>query len=386
MPRSKRRFGRIRRLPSGRWQARYHGPDGIDRAAPDTFARRADADRWLSTVEDQVVHGDWLDPDAGLVPLAACGARWIAERAGLRPRTRQLYGGLFRLHIDPVLGSLALSGITPDRVRTWRTRRLDAGVGEVTVAKAYRLLKTILGTAVDDQLLRSDPCRIRGAATERSAERVPLTTGQVFALAEAVPERFRLLVLLGTFCSLRFGELAALTRADLDPVRGLVHVRHTLVEAGGQPRIGPPKSAAGRRLVAIPAALLPEVASHLDRFVADRPDAVVFTGEKGALLGRGNFHHVWKRAREKAGVPEVHFHDLRHTGNTLTAQAGATLSDLMSRMGHSSTRAARIYLHTTSERDRAVAAALNGHVAWPVGHVAGTAADPEGEEVRRKGP
>lgn len=102
--------------------------------------------------------------------------------------------------------------------------------------------------------------------------------------------------------------------------------------------------------MAIPAALLPPLASHLDRFVAKRPDAVVFTGEKGALLGRGNFHHVWKRAREKAGVPEVHFHDLRHTGNTLTAQSGATLSDLMSRMGHSSTRAAPIYLHTTSER------------------------------------
>ena len=92
------------------------------------------------------------------------------------------------------------------------------------------------------------------------------------------------------------------------------------------------------------------------------------------------------RARAKAGVPEVHFHDLRHTGTTLTAQSGATLSGLMSRMGHSSTRAARLYLHTTSERDRAVADALNGHVAWPIGRVAGTRADPEGEEVRPEGP
>lgn len=97
-------------------------------------------------------------------------------------------------------------------------------------------------------------------------------------------------------------------------------------------------------------------------------------GQKGALLGRGNVHHVWKRARESAGLPEVHFHDLRHTGYTLTVQFGATLSDLMSRMGHSSTRAARLYLHTTSERDRVVAEALNRSVLWPDGHVAGTTA------------
>lgn len=386
MSRGKRRFGRVRQLPSGRWQARYHGPDGIDRAAPGTFERRADADRWLATIEDQVVHGDWLDPDAGLVPLDEYGPRWIAERAGLRPRTRQLYEGLFRRHIGPTLGQLPLSGITPDRVRSWRAGLLDAGVGEVTVAKSYRLLKTILGTAVDDELLRSNPCRIRGAATERSAERIPLTTEQVFALSAAVPERFRFLVLLGTFCSLRFGELAALSRAELDTTRGLVHVRHTLVEAGGPPTIGPPKSAAGRRLVAIPAALLPQAVAHLGEFVADRPDAVVFTGEKGALLGRGNFHHVWKRAREAVGLPEAHFHDLRHTGNTLTAQSGATLSDLMSRMGHSSTRAARIYLHTTSERDRVVAAALNEHVRWPIGHVTGTRTEVPGEGEDRKGP
>lgn len=120
MPRARRRFGRVRQLPSGRWQARYHGPDGIDRAAPGTFERRADADRWLARIEDQVLHGDWLVPDAGLVPLKEYGPRWFAERAGLRPRTRQLYEGIFRRHIEPSLGPLALTGITPDRVSTWR--------------------------------------------------------------------------------------------------------------------------------------------------------------------------------------------------------------------------------------------------------------------------
>ena len=157
--------------------------------------------------------------------------------------------------------------------------------GRSRSATCNRLLKTILGTAVEDRLLRLNPCRIRGAATERSAERVPLTTEQVFILADAVPARFRVMVLLGTFCSLRFGEVGALTRADVDPVRGFIRVRHTLVEAGGPPTIGPPKSAAGRRLVAVPAALLPQLAQHLRSYVDAGPAAHVFVGAKGRPAG-----------------------------------------------------------------------------------------------------
>ena len=360
MPRPRRRFGRVRQLGSGRWQARYHGPDGIDRAAPHTFERRSDADRWLARIEDELRSGDWLDPDAGRELLRDYGARWVTERAGLRPRTRRLYEGLFRLHISPGLGVLLLTDITPARVRTGRADLLGTGLGEVTVAKAYRLLKTMLGTAVADRVLRSNPCQIRGASTERIAERPVLTLPQVTALTEALPERFRLLVVLGTFCSLRWGELAALTRDGVDLERGLVDVRVTLVElADGRLVTGPPKSAAGRRVVAVPPSLVPVVAAHLGTFVGPGPTDLVFTGAKGAALRRSNFQKHWVAALASADVPRVHFHDLRHTGNTLTAHSGATLSDLMARMGHSSTRAARIYLHTSSDRDVAVAAALD---------------------------
>ena len=80
----------------------------------------------------------------------------------------------------------------------------------------------------------------------------------------------------------------------------------------------------------------------------------MFVGVKGGQLRRSNFSKPWARALAKAGLPaEVHVHDLRHTGNTLTAEAGASLAELMSRMGHSSTRAARVYLHARDERDPA---------------------------------
>ena len=110
-------------------------------------------------------------------------------------------------------------------------------------------------------------------------------------------------------------------------------------------------------MVAIPSALLPDIVEHLAEFVTACPDALVFAGPKGAALRRSNFQKHWRRALESAGVTGLHFHDLRHTGNTLVAQSGATLADLMARMGHA--RTARLYLHTTSQRDRVVADALN---------------------------
>ncbi len=105
--------------------------------------------------------------------------------------------------------------------------------------------------------------------------------------------------------------------------------------------------------------MLPDLRKHLESFVGPGDDALLFAGPKGAPLRRSNFQKHWRAGLVAAGLAGVHFHDLRHTGNTLTAHAGATLSDLMARMGHSSTRAARIYLHTTSERDLAVAEALD---------------------------
>jgi hypothetical protein len=119
------------------------------------------------------------------------------------------------------------------------------------------------------------------------------------------------------------------------------------------------------------------------------PRCVVFAGPKGGPARRSNFQKHWSVALATAGVTGVHFHDLRHTGNTLAAQAGATLPDLMARMGHASPRAARIYLHTTSDRDRVVANALDRLIPPPDGtleengHAAGTGRGGEDEDRGR---
>jgi integrase len=380
----KRRFGRVRRLRSGRWQARYLGPDGLDRPAPQTFPTKRDAEVWLSVTEAELHQGTWFDPDAGRVALGEYGERWINERPGLAPKTVVLYEGLFRLHIRPGLGGVDVGDLTPQDVRSWRRGLLDAGVGSVTVAKAYRLLKSIMNTAVDDELIRRNPCRIKGAGVERSPERQILTVEQVYAIAGGVRPWFSALVLLAAFTGLRWGELMALRRRHLDlDGDGVVRVRGSLAEVDGKFIEGPPKSAAGRRDVAIPEVIVPELRAHLAKWSEPGADGRVFVGPRGGIPRRPNFQATWREAITAAGVPGLHFHDLRHTGNMLAAQA-ASLRELMARMGHSSTRAALIYQHASQDRERAIGAAVSALVEAtrpdPIGHATGTEAG-SGEEA-----
>jgi len=360
----KRRFGRVRRLPSGRFQARYLGPDGKDRPAPDTFATKTEAEVWLTRKEIEIRDGEWIDPDLGKVAFEVYATRWIRDRM-LKPRTDELYLGLLTKHLLPFFGNRPVGEIREPEVRRWHKERLTAGpkshpaFGRVTVAKAYRLMHAIMATAADDGLIRRNPCRIKGAGQEDSAERPVVSVSGLVELLNTIPVRYRGLLLLATFASLRFGELAALRRRDIDLDRCTVRVARSLVQMNdGVLFEDEPKSRAGRRVVAFPREVAPELRWHLERFVEPGPDSWVFVGPMGGRLRRSNFRLIWNKARDEAGLSGLHLHDLRHTGNTMAAATGASLRELMERMGHSSTRAAPIYQHATRERDEAIATAM----------------------------
>ena len=307
-------------------------------------------------------------------------------------------------------------------IREWRATLLANGVSVSVTAKAYRLLRAVLMTAVeDDKILPRNPCRIRGAGTEDAGERpvldggpglragragrastgrqhpqdpgrlpAPLlppwrdahvTRGVRLTRADAeralwtmasdgradctYDRRFYALVLLATFASLRWGEATALRRCDLDLNAGTVRIRAAYVERStGEMLLGPPKSKAGRRIVGVPAAIIPALRDHLAIFAKDEPGALVFPGAKGGPLRRGNFNKMsaWPQAVASIGMTGLHFHDLRHTGNQFAAQSGAGLRDLMARMGHDSERAAMIYQHEAHGADKTITNAIDTHV------------------------
>jgi integrase len=360
---TKRYFGNVRKRESGRWQVRYRGPDGQLRAAPETFARKSDADRFLRLIEMRMSQGEWSDPNRARVLLDDYATQWIAQRPGLRPRTVDLYTWLLKRHISPKLGKIPLSKLDTALIREWRAGLLAAGVTQGMAAKAYRLLRAILNTAVDeDDLIGTNPCKIKGAGLEHTQERPFLNIDQVMKLAASVPDRWRAFILLTTFASLRWGEITALTRADVDLISCEVRIRRQFLERStGAVEVGPPKSRAGSRTVSFPKLILPALEDHLEKFSGSGRAGLVFCALKGQPLRRSVFNKSvkWHELVAEIGVPTLHLHDLRHTGNTLAASSGASLKDLMTRMGHDSPAAALIYQHATREADAAIAVAMN---------------------------
>lgn len=361
-----RRFGNVRQRASGRWQARYVGPDGLTRTAPHTFGTEKQAQQWLTVVESEIIKGEWVPPEAGEVNLGEYATRWISERK-LAPRTREGYEDLYRLHIRPHMAHLDLGAITPQTIRTWRKRLLNGGTTEPQTVKAYCLLRAVLNTAIkEDGIIRANPCRIKGYDRYHTPERPIATIAQVLALADELPARYRALVIVAALSGLRWGELAALRRCDIDLSTGAVRVPRKLAALRHGLEFGPPKSEAGNRTVALPKAAVAALRPHMLAHVKNDQEALVFTGAKGKALRSGNFRRAvgWAAAVTRVGMPKgFTFHDLRHTGNNLAAASGASTRELMHRMGHSSMRAALIYQHATSERDREIADNIDKRIA-----------------------
>ena len=352
----------VRRLPSGRWQASYHHPHLAKRiAGPTTWNAKADATAWLSAEETKLRSGgSTIDSRRGKVRFAAYADDWMEHRV-LRDRTREVYASQLKVHILPEFGKLTLLGITAERVRKWNS--LLAKSQPSMAPKAYRQLRTILGTAVDDGLIAENPCRVRGAAQESSSERSIPTVEQVYELASTIEPRFRVLVLVAAFCGLRKSECFGLARRHVElggPYPSLVVERQRNEVAGKGLVFAELKTDAARRIVAIPGSLTDEIVHHLDKHVDAEPDSLLFTLERtGDIPRASSWTRIWNHARNGAGLSTMRFHDLRHLAGTLSAIAGGTLKEIQARLGHASPDAAMVYQHVAQGRDGELAGGID---------------------------
>jgi integrase len=364
-----RGFGHIRKLPSGRYQASYVGPDTIRHGAPSTFETKEDAEAWLTDRRREIHNDDWTPPAARRKPITfgEHAERWLTNRI-LKPRTRYHYRHMLDGKLLPTFGDLPIRSITPDLIDDWYYR-----LGEdapTAKAHAYGLLRTILGDAVQRRLIDHNPCHIRGAGNSKRVKKIkPATLPELEALVAAMPERQQLMVLLAAWCALRFGELTELRRKDIDVKHGVIHVRRAVVRVNGEVVVSTPKSDAGTRDVAIPPHLLPLVKEHLASNITGGKDGLLFPGTDGKHLAPSSLYgrkstktrKGWGfyEAREVAGRGDLRFHDLRHTGAVLAASTGATLAELMGRLGHSTPGAALRYQHAADGRDAEIARRLS---------------------------
>lgn len=359
----RRFFGQIVRLPSRRYRARYTGPDGVRHNGSYTFQTKQDAEAWLVDERRLLESGRWTPPGmrhrskATLVTVGEYAASWLTRR-DLKPRTRAHYASLLARQILPTFADTPLVAVSPRTVADWH-HRLDPKRPTLR-AHAYSLLKAVFTTAVAEDEVAANPCRVRGASSTRRAVKIkPATLDELESLVAAMPAKYRAMTLLASWCGLRFGELAELRRKDLDLRNGVIHVRRGVVRADGVAHVLTPKSTAGSRDVAIPPHLLPLLVEHRDTHAAPGREGLLFPAANGGHLAPSTLYRVFYPAREAAGRPDLRWHDLRHTGAVLAAATGATLAELMGRLGHSTPGAALRYQHAAAGRDRVIADALS---------------------------
>jgi integrase len=434
---TRNQFGSVRKLPSGRFQARYIDASGaritartIDNKAL-TFATEKQARIYLVHLQSDLERG--INPYA-VIPASADTLRkrvemYLDPLAGSRLTSKPLRAStaanyrrladqyLFRQIDDFCLAQMPITAITRADVRKWHsliqascigkqreviTRAhpartwarsmsiptsmhgrispqlikswIDAGApmiknykesgsGIVQLAQAYRFLKAICNVAIDDGIIKENPCRIKGASTPRHGERPIITPDQIAALAAEVPDRYSMLVILAAYTSMRSSELLGLQRKHINELQKIIKVEHQLTNyASDQNLFVPPKTDAGIREVPIAKDLMSELIKHIDQFVSDAsPEALIFTTSTGLPLFKGR-KSWFVTAKRRLGLDHLHFHDLRHTGQSLAMVKGANTKDLQRRAGQASEAAARIYMHGSKLRDKEVAESLTDDI------------------------
>lgn len=363
----------------GRWQARVTAPNGAVVKAPSTFKAQIDAEEWVKS-ERALME----DPSAYVTAQARLEAakeqaridaantfavhaeRYLASR-DLRPKTIREYRGLLDRTLLPVFGTTPLKQITRESVRNWH----GALPKETPAANAaaYRLFRSLMTAAEDDELIERNPVRIQKASTARVKNpQRPSPVDEMATIVDNMPERLRLFIVLAAFAGMREGEIFELRRSDIEQTSGSISVTRK-IEKDPDPKadsacpdcgrvIGPPKTEKGIRVVHLPPAFLPLLRAHLLAHTAPGADGLLFPGERKDHMSARYLLDRYKVAREAAGRPDLTIHGLRHSALTLAGQHGATAAELQARAGHASQAAMAIYQHATVDRDRQLAERL----------------------------
>jgi integrase len=319
-----------RDIRNNSWIARWRDPGGHSRKK--SFARKADAQRFLDQLRADMHQGRYIDPAGGKALVGTYAGLWLGNLTHLKPSTFERYKGIVNGHIVPAWGNWQLGRITPSDVNSWIAKLVSIGLRPSSVRQTHRVLSLILDTAVQDGCIGRNPAK--GIRTPRLTRTEPmfLTADQVSELAYAAG-RDRLTILTLAFTGLRFGELAALKVRRFDPVRGRLNVVESVSEVGSRMVWTTPKTHQAR---SVP---LPEKLSSLLLAACQgkQPDDLIFTSPQGKTLRLSNWRkNVFDPAVKVSGLTGLRPHDLRHTAASLAIRSGANVKLVQQMLGHAS--------------------------------------------------
>ncbi len=343
------------------YRARYRDPLAHQHSR--TFARKADAQRFLVEMEADKARGSWIDPRGADTTLSAWVEEFLKLARRLSPTTVQTYRRDLDRYVLPRFGGYRIGRLPADEIENWLNDEVAAGIAPSSVHRHYRTLRRVLQVAVQKQRLLANPCDRVEPPRVPQREMTFLSWEQVVELAEAHFERFRSLIYLAVDAGMRWSELVGLRRARVDLRNRKVRVTEQLVRLdSGEWLRKEPKTGASVRSITISPFTAEVLAGHLERFAVPGLDGLVFgAGKPVAESSFWNQH--FRRALERAGI-RCRFHDLRHTSVALAIAEGAHPKAIQACMGHSSINVTLDrYGHLFPELDEAIATAFGGRLA-----------------------
>ncbi|MFI2488518.1 tyrosine-type recombinase/integrase [Promicromonospora kroppenstedtii] len=370
----KRGFGMVERRKNARtgrttgFRARYVGPDTAKHSL--TFTAKVDAEAWLSREEGLIARGEWTPPGWRAAAVSITVDQYAERNLALRhlsPRSREEYDRYRERFItDKPIGRAGLRSVTSLDVTAWLTD-VRASTGPTMAARVYGFLSSIFNAALRDGLVDRSPCTVRGASSApRASAKAVATPAEVAALLGHLPERYRVMVLLAAWSGLRSGELRNLRRRDVGAAGRTVSVHSQVQNLRGQGKVvRDVKTAAARRVVALPPAVASVLKEQLASAAQPGQDGLVFPSTVGTPISQSTFWEAWDKARRAIGRPDLRLHDLRTTAATLAAGTGATIAELMARLGHTTPNAAMRYQTAVLGADARIAGALDRLVVLP---------------------
>lgn len=348
-------MGNIARRPNGQWRARYR--DAAGREHTKQFARKVDAQRWLSETSQALLTGRYVEPQAGRITLRDYAADWLSRQVH-RPTTADQMDGVVRRYIDPHLGHRQIAAIVPSDVQRW-VKQLSLTLAPSTVGVAHRILSGILKSAVTDRRIVANPCAGTKLPKVNKPKVQPISEERLGAIIANMPPRHQALVVVAAGTGLRQGEIFGLTVDRLDLEHRTVLVDRQLINLnGGEPFFGPPKSQASVRVVPLPVVVTDALRAHLGTYPTT---SLVFTNAAGLPMRRSAFWTEWNRALKAAEVPAVRFHELRHFYASLLIRHGESVKTVQARLGHASaSETLDTYSHLWPDNDERTRDAVDG--------------------------
>lgn len=315
------------------WLARWRDPDGRQRKR--SFARKVDADRFLTKVNAEMLRGEYVDP-SDPTTFREYAERWRVSQVH-RPTTQAHVETNLRRHVYPHFGDRRLNSVRPSEIQSWVTR-LTGNLSPATVQVLHGIVASIYKSAIRDRHVNASPCEGTRLPKKQPREVVPLRTEVVHAIAETIPERYHALVVLAAGTGMRQGECFGLTLDRIDFMRGTVRVDRQLVHlARKEPVLAPPKTIASHRTIPLPTVVVTALVEHVRQYPVTHPGGLIFTDDEGKALRRTAFsREIWRPTL--TAVPDAPagtgMHDLRHYYASLLIRHGESVKTVQNRLGH----------------------------------------------------